>query len=62
MSDVVKRNTIFNLRNHPFVDVREAVKDLDDERLFELYEEFAMSDMYGNNDENFAVWLNGSAA
>lgn len=33
------------------------LENISDQRLVNEYDEFAMSEMFGNNDENFLAWL-----
>lgn len=56
-SEAVKKNILFNLRNHPREEIKQLAKNYTDDKLLELYEMFAQSDEHGNNDKHFADWL-----
>lgn len=34
-----------------------ALKEIEDDQLAQLYEEFSSSDEFGNNDEKFPLWV-----
>ncbi len=55
-SKIADNNLVYNLRHR----WPNELKDVSDVALVNVYDEFAMTDAFGNNDENFLAYLKES--
>jgi ABC-type transport system involved in cytochrome bd biosynthesis fused ATPase/permease subunit len=58
--DYFDKVVVDNLRTHPRKEIQEAAKRYSDEQLSAIYKDFELSELFGNNDEHLAEWLNNA--